>query len=267
MRFYRALLYLYPKSFRVEYGAEILSVIADRRRVAGPGGRLALAAETVGDTMMNALRIHLEILLQDVRYTVRALRRSPAFAITATVLTALGIGATTAALAVADHVLFRPLPDRTFDNGCSALGAVQLIEIGTPVTNLGAMTCPLADRFSGWVRDSVQSAARAWLGSQVVRIESFGTYSCRNVNSQIGGRLSEHGRANAVDIAAFILADGRRITVLKGWNGPDEDVRRFLRAVHDSGCRRFAIGLGPDANAQHANHLHFDLGRNGPYCR
>ena len=165
------------------------------------------------------------------------------------------------------HVLFRPLPDRTFDNGCSALGAVQLIEIGTPVTNLGAMTCPLADRFSGWVRDSVQSAARAWLGSQVVRIESFGTYSCRNINSQTGGRLSEHGRANAVDIAAFVLADGRRITVLKGWNGPDEDVRRFLRAVHDSGCRRFAIGLGPDANAQHANHLHFDLGRNGPYCR
>lgn len=110
MRFYRALLYLYPKSFRAAYGAEILSAIADRRVVAGFGGRLALAAETVGDTMTNALRIHVEILLQDLRYTVRTLRRSPAFAITAIVLTALGIGATTAALAVADHVLLRPLP-------------------------------------------------------------------------------------------------------------------------------------------------------------
>jgi hypothetical protein len=165
------------------------------------------------------------------------------------------------------HVLFRPLPDRTFENGCSALGAVQLIEIGTPVTNLGAMTCPLADRFSGWVRDAVQPAAKAWLSTRVVKIESFGTYSCRNINSQAGGRLSEHGRSNAVDVSAFQLADGRRVTVLKDWNGPDEDVRRFLRAVHDSGCRRFAIGLGPDANAQHANHLHFDLGGNGPYCR
>ena len=164
------------------------------------------------------------------------------------------------------HVLFRPLPDRTFDNGCSALGAVQLIEIGTPVTNLGAMTCPLADRFSGWVRDSVQSAARAWLGSQVVRIESFGTYSCRNVNSQAGGRLSEHGRANAVDIGAFLLEDGRRITVEAGWNGEDERVRRFLRAVHQAGCRRFGVTLGPDANGYHRDHLHFDMGP-GPYCR
>ena len=166
-----------------------------------------------------------------------------------------------------NHFLFRPLPDRSFDNGCSVIGAVQLIDIGTPVSNLGAMTCPLADRFGQWVRDSVQSAARTWLGTRVLKVESFGTYACRPVNGQDGNRLSEHGRANAVDISAFQLADGRRITVLDGWNGADDNVRRFLRAVHDSGCRRFAIGLGPDANAFHRNHLHFDLGANGPYCR
>jgi hypothetical protein len=165
------------------------------------------------------------------------------------------------------HFLFRPLADRTFDNGCSALGAVQLIDIGTPVTNLGAMTCPLANRFALWVRDGVQPAARVWLDSRVVKIERFGTYSCRPVNGEAGKKLSEHGRANAVDISAFQLADGRRITVLAGWNGEDENIRRFLRAVHDSGCRRFAIGLGPDANAFHRNHLHFDMGSNGPYCR
>src|SRR5688500_3940013 len=115
MRFYRALLHLYPRSFRVEYGAELLSVIAERRAMAGPGGRLTLAAESVRDTMTNALRIHVEILMQDLRYTLRTLRRAPAFAITAIVLTALGIGATTAALATADHVLFRPLPFRDSD--------------------------------------------------------------------------------------------------------------------------------------------------------
>lgn len=165
-----------------------------------------------------------------------------------------------------DDVRFRPLPDRYFDHGCTAVGAVQLLEIGTPVTNLGAMTCPLARAFAGWVREAVQPAAQAWLGSRVVRIESLGTYSCRPVNGQAGARLSEHGRANAVDLGAFVLADGRRVTVLSGWNGPDEDVRRFLRAVHDSGCRRFQVGLGPDANAFHRDHLHFDMGR-GPYCR
>lgn len=110
MRFYRALLHLYPKSFRAEYGEQMLLVIAERRAHAGVAGRLALAAETVADTMTTAARVHGEIFAQDLRYTLRTLRRSPAFALTAILLTALGIGATTAALAVADHVLVRPLP-------------------------------------------------------------------------------------------------------------------------------------------------------------
>jgi len=165
-----------------------------------------------------------------------------------------------------EGVRFKALPDRTFDGGCSALGAVQLLDIGTPITNLGAMTCPLARQFARWAREGMQPAARTWLGSPVVKVESFGTYSCRPVNSRPGARLSEHGRSNAVDVAAFVLADGRRITVLGGWNGPNEDVRRFLRAIHSAGCRRFGIVLGPDSDAYHRDHLHFDMGR-GPYCR
>jgi hypothetical protein len=161
---------------------------------------------------------------------------------------------------------FKALPDRSFDGGCTALGAVQLLEIGTPVTNLGAMTCPLARQFARWTREAVQPAARAWLGGEVVRIESMGSYSCRPVNGQSGNRLSEHGRANAVDISAFVMKDGRRITVLDGWNAGDEDVQRFLKAIHQAGCRRFQIGLGPEANAFHRNHFHFDMGQ-GPYCR
>jgi hypothetical protein len=165
-----------------------------------------------------------------------------------------------------ENVRFRALPDRIFEGGCSAIGTVQLLDVGTPVTNLGAMTCPLARQFARWSREAVQPAAAAWLGSRVVRIESFGTYSCRSVNSQPGARLSEHGRANAVDVGAFVLQDGRRVTVLGGWNGEDEEIRRFLRAVHQAGCRRFAVTLGPDADAFHRNHLHFDMGQ-GPYCR
>ncbi|HEX5183277.1 MAG TPA: extensin family protein [Allosphingosinicella sp.] len=164
-----------------------------------------------------------------------------------------------------DGVSFRALPDRDYGNGCTAIGTVQLLDIGTPVTNLGAMTCPLARGFEHWVHDAVQPSARAWLGSRVVKIESFGTYSCRPLNGQAGARLSEHGHANAVDVGAFQLDDGRRITLLEGWPGPDENVRKFLRAVHDAGCRRFSVVLGPDANAFHRNHLHFDMGR-GPYC-
>ena len=165
-----------------------------------------------------------------------------------------------------EGVRFRVLEDRVFERGCSALGAVQLTEIGTPVTNLGAMTCPVARQFARWTREAVQPAASRWLDSPVRRIETFGTYGCRTVNSQPGARLSEHAFANAVDVSAFLLADGRRITVAEGWNGDDADVRRFLRDVHLAGCRRFAIGLGPDSDAFHYNHFHFDMGR-GPYCR
>jgi hypothetical protein len=165
-----------------------------------------------------------------------------------------------------EGVQFRVLPDRDFGGGCTAFGAVQLTEIGTPVTNLGAMRCPLARAFAAWVREAVQPEAARILGSPVRRIESFGTYACRPVNSRAGARLSEHSFANAVDVAAFVLADGRRVTVEQGWNGGDPQVRAFLRAVHRSGCRRFSIGLSPDSDVYHRDHLHFDLGR-GPYCR
>lgn len=161
---------------------------------------------------------------------------------------------------------FKALPDRYFAGGCSALGAVQLLEIGTPVSNLGAMTCPLARTFAGWAREAVQPAAKSLLGTQVVRIESMGTYACRSRNSQAGAPLSEHGLANAVDIAAFVLADGRRITVREGWRSGDAAIEQFLRAVHQAGCRRFQTGLGPEANALHHDHFHFDMGV-GPYCR
>jgi len=161
---------------------------------------------------------------------------------------------------------FTPLPDRRFGGGCLAFGSVQLQNVGVPVTNLGAMRCPLAQTFAAWARHGVLPAARVYLRSEVIRIESFGTYNCRNINGAATGRLSQHAYANAVDVAAFVLADGRRITVLGGWNGPDEDVRRFLRVIHDSGCKRFRTTLGPDYNSVHANHFHFDMGR-GPFCK
>ena len=166
----------------------------------------------------------------------------------------------------ADGARYNALPDRVFGGGCSALGTVQLTDIGMPTTNLGAMTCPLADAFTRWTRDAAQKAAAAWLSSPVVKIESFGTYSCRPINNVEGNKLSEHGLSDAVDISGFVLADGRRITVLADWNGPDEYARNFLRAVHDAGCRRFHVVLGPDANALHRNHLHFDMGP-GTYCK
>ncbi len=157
------------------------------------------------------------------------------------------------------------LPDRTFGGGCSALGSVQLRDIGTPVTNLGAMTCGLGYAFTVWVQSDLQVPAMGEFGSPVARVETMGTYNCRNINGAAGGSLSEHATANAVDVAAFVLKDGRRISVLNGWSG-DEREARFLRSVRASACRRFNTVLSPDYNAAHHDHFHFDMGR-GPFCR
>ncbi|KQN35598.1 extensin [Sphingomonas sp. Leaf407] len=166
-------------------------------------------------------------------------------------------------------VRFSPLPDRDYGSGCVVLGAVQLLDIGVPVAGLKAIRCPAARAMIGWIRHGVRPAARQMLGSDVVKIDSFGTYACRGIvggGARSAGRVSEHGLANAVDIAAFVLADGRRISIERDWNGDDADKREFLRVIQRSACKRFVTTLTPDYNAAHYNHLHLDMGGR-PLCR
>ena len=110
MRFYRALLRLYPLSFRTEYGDEMTHVFAHAWADATPIGRIGLVLTTAIQEILNALAVHGAILIQDLRYTARMLNRARGFALTAIVVTALGVGANTAAFSVADFVLFRRLP-------------------------------------------------------------------------------------------------------------------------------------------------------------
>jgi predicted permease len=111
MRAYNLLLRCYPASFRNEYGEELRAIFTRRRRDAqGPFGAAAVWAGAVADVLGNAALAHGDVLRQDLAYTVRSLRRAPGFAVTAIVIVALGIGATTAAFSVTDFVLIRPLP-------------------------------------------------------------------------------------------------------------------------------------------------------------
>jgi hypothetical protein len=102
------------------------------------------------------------------------------------------------------------------------------------------------------------------LGSPLARIETMGSYSCRDIAGS--GRRSAHATAEAVDIAAFVLADGRRVNVRDGWSDGNVAEQRFLRIVHASACKRFGTILGPAYNAAHRDHFHLEATGRG-FCR
>jgi hypothetical protein len=144
---------------------------------------------------------------------------------------------------------------------CSTENAVRLRE---PLLSPAAptMTCPAALAYVFWVRHAVQPAAAQIAGGRVSRIEHYGTYACRNVYGRADGRPSEHAGANALDVAAFRLADGRRISVAQSFRDPGAE-GAFLRATRDGACDWFRATLSPDYNAAHHDHLHLDYGRYG----
>ena len=122
--------------------------------------------------------------------------------------------------------------------------------------------CPVAAALLLWERDVVQPAAVRAFGERVVRVDHFGSYSCRRLYGRSEGAYSEHATANAVDIAGFRLASGRRISVLGDWSGGGRDAV-FLDEVRSGACDLFATVLSPDYNAAHADHLHFDQAARG----
>ena len=77
MLFYRALLRLYPKSFRAEYGAEMMKDFNREWHEASATAKAALLVRITADTLANAMRVHGDITKQDLRYAIRSLRRTP----------------------------------------------------------------------------------------------------------------------------------------------------------------------------------------------
>jgi hypothetical protein len=160
---------------------------------------------------------------------------------------------------------FELLTDRITGEACGLRNAVLVRGTPTDVGEEFSLTCRAAVSLALWERHVLQPAAQRYFGTAVTGLEHFGSYSCRNVYGRPHATRSRHATAEAWDLAGFVLADGRRIRVVRDWQTVDPEAA-FLREVRDGACRFFDGVLSPDYNAAHRDHLHFDR---GPYrmCR
>jgi len=134
--------------------------------------------------------------------------------------------------------------------------AATPVSISPPAT----LACPIVSELDRWIASAVQPAALHWFGTPVAEIAQISAYSCRGMNGNPRASISEHAFGNALDISAFTLADGRKITVKAGWHGLPEE-QGFLRDVQAAACEEFTTVLAPGSNAYHYDHIHVDLMR------
>lgn len=134
------------------------------------------------------------------------------------------------------------------------------------LTPTATLACPLVSALDRWVAEGVQPAALHWFNQPVTEIRQIGSYACREMVGAGGHGVSEHAFGNALDIAGFTLADGRKITVKDGWHGTPEE-QGFLHDVQLYACETFVTVLAPGYNAAHYDHIHVDLMRRDPGYR
>ncbi len=161
----------------------------------------------------------------------------------------------------APHIDAVPIADRPYKDGCGWINSVRFTQAGDARIKVERLTCEMAAALTLWIRHDVQPLARELLGASVTDIASMGTYDCRNIigNQLLNKIRSQHAKANAIDIAGFTLSDGRKITLLKQWTANSKEAD-FLKAIHRRACRYFRVALGPNYNAAHRDHFHFDRG-------
>jgi hypothetical protein len=156
-------------------------------------------------------------------------------------------------------VRFETVPNREVSPGCSFHNAVRVRATSAAVGEPFTLSCRSALSLAIWERHVVQPLARAYFDASVTRIEHFGSYACRNIYNQKDAPLSRHATADALDIAGFILANGKHVRVERDW-GRQGLESLFLRDIRDGACRVFDSVLGPEYNAAHRNHFHLDRG-------
>jgi hypothetical protein len=163
-------------------------------------------------------------------------------------------------LALTEEIAIAPsIPDIHGSGGCGGVDLVRLEAVVLPggrqvaVKPAAILRCPMASAIAAWMRSDIEPLAES-LGSVIAALDNFDSFECRGRNRIVGAMLSEHGRANALDVRSFKFADGRTISLT------DRTVSRSLReTVLHSVCARFSTVLGPGSDGYHEDHIHLDL--------
>ncbi len=145
------------------------------------------------------------------------------------------------------------------EGGCGLSGGVRLAGGPVALNQDFIASCPLATAFAEFEAQVLQPLAEHHFGQRVARVDHVGSYNCRPMRRAAFGTLSQHAFANALDISAFVLEDGRRVAIGEAWNGDGPDAA-FLSDVARRACGVFRVVLTPDYDRWHAGHMHFDMG-------
>ncbi len=151
--------------------------------------------------------------------------------------------------------------------GCSLPYPLAVKTLGAAVTLKpdAVVNCATAEAAARLLAGVVEPAAKAELGSEVKSVEQASAFVCRPRHN--GEKLSEHAFGNALDISAFVLADGTRVEI---GPAPPEKQAKFLAEVRQAACGPFKTVLGPGSDADHAAHFHLDLEprrHGGTFCQ
>jgi hypothetical protein len=166
-----------------------------------------------------------------------------------------------------DRAVFRPLSALVGPGECGAIDVVRLEAILMPnrervtLTPPATLRCTMAEAITDWVREDVGAAAGD-VGGSLIAVENYDSYECRGRNRVRGAKLSEHGKANALDIRALKLSTGKSLVLT------DAAVsQQFRERMRQSACARFKTVLGPGSDGYHETHIHVDLAqRNHGYA-
>lgn len=158
-------------------------------------------------------------------------------------------------------IIAEPVGDVPFQDGCGSINSVSIRQIAGARLVADKLSCPMAGALTMWLEHVVQPAALEIFGAKVSSVHHMGTYACRNImgSKRLSSFRSQHASANAIDVSAFELANGRSVSVLKFWRTPGAE-SSFLHRIHDGACGYFRVALGPDFNEAHRDHFHLDRG-------